>query len=109
MLTFKEHIFESHHKIFDLKININGKSVNEANGAVVVEFVPAVNKTYNYFPAPEMLAQLNKGADAGGQSADNSLETYLKGVQENVNADVRSIIKEANEKIIEVLKKHQIQ
>ena len=109
MLTFKEHIFESHLKIFDLKININGKSVNEANGAVVVEFVPAVNRTYNYFPAPEMLAQLSKDADAGGQSADNSLETYLKSVQESINTDVTSIIRKANEKILEVLKKHNIE
>jgi hypothetical protein len=109
MLTFKEHIFESQLQAFDLKVNINGKEVNESTGAVVVEFVPAVNRTYNYFPAPEMLAQLNKNADTGGQSADNSLEAYLKSVQENINSDVRSIVREANEKILEVLKKHNIE
>jgi hypothetical protein len=48
-------------------------------------------KTYNYFPAPEMLAQLSpdagelpNGEEAAG-NADNALEDYLKKAKQKID------------------------
>lgn len=83
-------------------------------GKVSLEFFGKGPRTYNYFPTPEMLAQLDKtdgllpsGEEAAGD-ATSALETYLKQAQDSLNKDLLEVFAKADEDIKQVLKKHNI-
>jgi hypothetical protein len=86
----------------------------DKTGKVELEFFSKGPRTYNYFPTPEMLAQLSQtdgvlptGEEAAGK-ASNALEDYLKQAQENLNKDLLSVFTKTDEEIKQVLKKHNI-
>lgn len=86
----------------------------DKTGKVQLEFFSKGPRTYNYFPTPEMLAQLSKtdgvlptGEEAAG-NASNALEDYLKQAQENLNKDLLAVFTKTDEEIKQVLKKHNI-
>lgn len=86
----------------------------DKTGKVQLEFFSKGPRTYNYFPTPEMLAQLSKtdgvlptGEEAAGK-ASNALEDYLKQAQENLNKDLLAVFTKTDEEIKQVLKKHNI-
>jgi hypothetical protein len=86
----------------------------DKTGTVELEFFSKGPRTYNYFPTPEMLAQLSQtdgvlptGEEAAGK-ASNALEDYLKQAQENLNKDLLSVFTKTDEEIKQVLKKHNI-
>jgi hypothetical protein len=86
----------------------------DKTGKVQLEFFSKGPRTYNYFPTPEMLAQLSQtdgvlptGEEAAGK-ASNALEDYLKQAQENLNKDLLSVFTKTDEEIKQVLKKHNI-
>jgi hypothetical protein len=86
----------------------------DKTGKVELEFFSKGPRTYNYFPTPEMLAQLSQtdgvlptGEEAAGR-ASNALEDYLKQAQENLNKDLLSVFTKTDEEIKQVLKKHNI-
>ena len=87
---------------------------DDKTGKVELEFFSKGPRTYNYFPTPEMLAQLSQtdgvlptGEEAAGK-ASNALEDYLKQAQENLNKDLLSVFTKTDEEIKQVLKKHNI-
>jgi len=87
---------------------------DDKSGKVQLEFFSKGPRTYNYFPTPEMLAQLSKtdgvlptGEEAAGK-ASNALEDYLKQAQENLNKDLLAVFTKTDEEIKQVLKKHNI-
>lgn len=86
----------------------------DKTGKVELEFFSKGPRTYNYFPTPEMLAQLSQtdgvlptGEEVAGK-ASNALEDYLKQAQENLNKDLLSVFTKTDEEIKQVLKKHNI-
>lgn len=86
----------------------------DKTGKVQLEFFSKGPRTYNYFPTPEMLAQLSQtdgvlptGEEAAGK-ASNALEDYLKQAQANLNKDLLSVFTKTDEEIKQVLKKHNI-
>ncbi len=86
----------------------------DKTGKVELEFFSKGPRTYNYFPTPEMLAQLSKtdgvlptGEEAAG-NASNALEDYLKQAQANLNKDLLAVFTKTDEEIKQVLKKHNI-
>ena len=86
----------------------------DKTGKVELEFFSKGARTYNYFPTPEMLAQLSKtdgvlptGEEAAG-NASNALEDYLKQAQANLNKDLLAVFTKTDEEIKQVLKKHNI-
>jgi len=96
------------------KISLDTTRNPEKVGQVELEFFGNGPKTYNYFPTPEMLAQLDKttgilptGEDAAG-NATNALENYLKTAQSNLNKDLLEVFAKADEDIKAVLAKHNI-
>jgi len=87
---------------------------DDKTGKVELEFFSKGPRTYNYFPTPEMLAQLSQtdgvlptGEEAAGK-ASNALEDYLKQAQANLNKDLLSVFTKTDEEIKQVLKKHNI-
>ena len=83
-------------------------------GKVKLEFFSKGPRTYNYFPTPEMLAQLSQtdgvlptSEEATGK-ATNALENYLKQAQDNLNKDLLAVFTKTDEEIKQVLKKHNI-
>lgn len=86
----------------------------DKTGKVKLEFFSKGPRTYNYFPTPEMLAQLSQtdgvlptGEEAAGK-ATNALENYLKQAQDNLNKDLLAVFTKTDEEIKQVLKKHNI-
>ena len=86
----------------------------DKTGKVKLEFFSKGPRTYNYFPTPEMLAQLSQtdgvlptGEEAAGK-ASNALENYLKQAQDNLNKDLLAVFTKTDEEIKQVLKKHNI-
>jgi hypothetical protein len=95
-------------------ISLDATRNEDKIGKVKLEFFSKGPRTYNYFPTPEMLAQLSKttgvlptGEEAAG-NATNSLEDHLKTAQENLNKDLLAVFAKADEDIKIVLKKHNI-
>lgn len=88
----------------DFKGQLNESPVHGISMMINVE----PPKTYNYFPAPEVIARLSQASETAGVSADNALETYLKNLQETVNAQLSAVVTKANLEISDVLKKHNI-
>ena len=62
------------------------------NKYVVANRIEEIIKTFNYFPTPEMIAQLNQELDTCGKPAANDLELYMKAKAEDFAAGLRELI-----------------
>ena len=127
MRTFKEYINEAKQtRDQEFQMNSIGGGIKPATisldatrnpemiGKVNLEFFTGGPRTYNYYPTPEMLAQLNKttgllptGEEAAG-NATNALKKYLKQAQDNLNSDLLAVLTKTDEEIKAVLVKHNI-
>jgi hypothetical protein len=72
------------------------------NKYIVANRIEEIIKTFNYFPTPEMIAQLNQELEPMGKTAANDLELYMKAKSEDFVSGLRELIaqkskEEANE------------
>ena len=72
------------------------------NKYIVANRLEEIIKTFNYFPTPEMIAQLNQELETCGKPAANDLELYMKAKSEDFLSGLRELIakktrEEANE------------
>lgn len=59
---------------------------------MVANRVDGLLKTFNHFPTPEMIAQLNQELEPLGQSALNDLELYMKAKSDEFVAGLRELL-----------------
>ena len=62
------------------------------NKYMVANKIEEIIKTFNYFPTPEMIAQLNQEFEPIGKSAASDLELYMKAKSEDFVSGLRELI-----------------
>jgi hypothetical protein len=62
------------------------------NKYIVANRVEEIMKTFNYFPTPEMIAQLNQELEPLGKSATTDLEHYMQAKSEEFMQGLRELI-----------------
>jgi hypothetical protein len=62
------------------------------NKYMVANRVEEIIKTFNYFPTPEMIAQLNQELEPMGKAAVNDLELYMRAKSEEFMQGLRDLI-----------------
>ncbi len=62
------------------------------NKYIVANRLEEIIKTFNYFPTPEMIAQLNQELETCGKPAANDLELYMKAKSEDFITGLRELI-----------------
>lgn len=66
------------------------------NKYLVTNRIEEIIKTFNYFPTPEMVVQLNQELSMHGKLAANDLELYMKAKSEDFAAGLRELIANKN-------------
>jgi len=62
------------------------------NKYIVANRIEEIVKTFNYFPTPEMIAQLNQELEPFGKTATNDLELYMQAKSEEFIYGLRELI-----------------
>jgi len=62
------------------------------NKYIVAHRIEEIIKTFNYFPTPEMIAQLNQELEPFGKAAANDMELYMQAKSEEFMHGLRELI-----------------
>lgn len=73
------------------------------NKYIVANRVEEIIKTFNYFPTPEMIAQLNQELEPMGKLAANDLELYMKAKSEDFVSGLRELIRKKTDEVSEAI------